>query len=287
MPDYYVYDNFDALSRILAVCPEVSFGFLRNCFITFSNEQNWNVVSPDHESSRDASGITGIVTHIHQNDGSANYEYMYPGSIVRNGDYIYMYHRVEPNGDQPPWEPCVFFAAPDASAKKLIFSVYEWQGDEIDWNYADTVFIFDPETLQFTKIFDAPNYGECYIVSDHLHAYFYDSTSHQFYQAIPFTLKGTCIPDIDDPDYFLWSASVALDEDGPSFWYLDNTSLLLTAFDMSGNIKAQIQTTIVETYRSYTENPIHIGDSIIVVVVYSHNVGYIQYKEIRIYHYHK
>jgi hypothetical protein len=87
------------------VCPTLlPEGFHRNSFSTYSNETSLNVVSPDHESSRDASGIVGTVTHIHNNNGQANWEFMYPGSIVRNGDYIYMYHRVEPNGDQPPWE---------------------------------------------------------------------------------------------------------------------------------------------------------------------------------------
>lgn len=121
-------------------------GFLRNCFVTFSNETSWNVVSPDHETSRDASGIVGTVTHIHTNNGQANWEYMYPGSIVRNGDYIYMYHRVEPNGDQPPWELWVLEHQVSTGTQREIF-VMENDNDygdyEIATGYGDWISIIE------------------------------------------------------------------------------------------------------------------------------------------------
>jgi hypothetical protein len=73
---------------------------LRNSFQAFYNSRLVNN-SLEYTSPKDASGVSGTITHIHANDASTSSEYISPGSIVRNGDYIYLYYR---SSDESPYE---------------------------------------------------------------------------------------------------------------------------------------------------------------------------------------
>jgi hypothetical protein len=82
-------------------------GFLRNSFsyydVYVATEIPGVVGSLEYTTSKNASGIYGTVTNIHTKDGSASNTDMYPGSIVRNGDYIYICNWVEDDPDVGPW----------------------------------------------------------------------------------------------------------------------------------------------------------------------------------------
>ena len=90
----YDWDVTSVSGTLVNVSLIVSNFMLRNSFQKYSYDiLNKTEAILDFNASKNASAIAGTVTLIHTNDGSISVEYIFPGSIIRNGDYIYLYYR--------------------------------------------------------------------------------------------------------------------------------------------------------------------------------------------------
>jgi hypothetical protein len=164
-------------------------GFLRNSFSYYNvglSESYAGVVgSLEYTTPRDASGIVGTITNIHTNDGSASYYNYFPGSIVRNGDYIYFINRIEHDPDVGPWDSQIVEYCISTGIKNYITFFTETDGYYASTNgYFNYISIIEGRKL---LVFDSncQDHPDTY----HYHVYIVDFDTN------------TCTEQLDIPQY--------------------------------------------------------------------------------------
>jgi hypothetical protein len=146
--------------------PPVSTSILRNSFQAFYTPE-LVLTSLEYTAPKDASGIVGTTTLIHTNDATTSSEYIALGSIVRNGDYIYLYYR---SSDVTPWELQIMEYQISTGTKRYITVCTNTYGSyKIATGYGTYISIIEGRKLlvcdtgDFDETLDAPDY-HIYIV---------------------------------------------------------------------------------------------------------------------------